>query len=113
VCLSKLRYGFLNPVFPDGFLSGVRLSRPPAANTVLLISFLRIGEQTKASYAFGKFAKVFWERNEEVEGIATVAGVTEIQVPLLQECSAEGAALRTLADPCGAWDSLLVLPALL
>jgi len=42
-----------------------------------------------------------------------VAGVTEIQVPLLQKCSAEGAALRSLADPCGARDSLLVLSALL
>jgi hypothetical protein len=80
---------------------------------VFLISFLHIGEATQAFNLFGKFAEVFRERNEEVEGIATVAGVTEIQVPLLQECSAEGAALRTLADPCGAWDSLLVLPALL
>lgn len=83
------------------------------ADTLLSISFLRIGEQSKASCVFGKFAKVFWERDEEVEGIATVAGVTEIQVPLLQKCSAEGAALRRLADPCGARDSLLVLSALL
>lgn len=70
-------------------------------------------EETEASYAFGRSAKVCWERNEKVEGIATVAGVTEIQVPLLQKCSAEGAPLWTLADPGCARGSLLVLPALL
>ncbi len=42
-----------------------------------------------------------------------MAAVTEIQVPLLQKCSAEGAPLWTVADPRGARGSQLVLPALL
>ena len=69
--------------------------------------------ETEALNAFDKFAKGCRERNEQVEGIATVAGVTEIQVPLLQKYSAEGAPLWDLANPRAARSSLMVLPALL
>ena len=99
--------------FPSSFGDWFRTCFLTVTESLAGHHFVRTLEETEALYAFGRFAKVCWERNEQVEGIATVAGVTEIQVPLLQKCSAEGAPLWTLADPRAARGSLLVLPALL
>ena len=58
-------------------------------------------------------AKIRWEPNEEVEGIATVAAGPQVQVSLLQKCPCEGTTFRPLVPACPAWDSRLVLPSLL
>ena len=70
-------------------------------------------QKSKDRLATDRLAKIRWERNEEVEGIATVAGVPEIQVSLLQKCACEGAAFRPVVSAHVAGDSHVVLPSLL
>ena len=114
----------------EWFFRVVRLKRPAPTGSALEFSAMcriwreislgrnslhqtRYPQKSKDRLATHRLAKVRWERNEEVEGIATVAAGPQIQVSLLQKCTCEGTAFRPLVSAHPAWDSQLVLPSLL
>jgi hypothetical protein len=95
----------------EWFFRVVRLLEPAPTPGDVELTDVSVGQNIV--WQTTRLAKIHWERNEEVEGTATVAGVPEVQVSLLQKCAREGTTFGTLVSTRPAWDSQLVLPSLL